>query len=82
MAAPVLSHHAPAFITHNGPTVLSASQLRSSPIVAHSAPIVAHTAPLVAHSATPVVAKSAVAYSPATVVSHTTFTGLGAHYEW
>lgn len=53
--------------------------------VAHAAPLaVAHAAPLAtAYAAqSPYISKAAVAYSPAAVVAHATFDGLGAHYEW
>lgn len=50
---------------------------------AHAQPVqYAHTAPLqYAHTA-PVVAKAAVAYSPASAVSHTSFQSADAHYSW
>ncbi|KAJ8922046.1 hypothetical protein NQ315_008687 [Exocentrus adspersus] len=50
--------------------------------VAHAAPLaVAHASPF-SVAPGPVVTKAAIAYSPAAVVSHATFTGLGASYQW
>lgn len=83
-AAPVLStyaaHAAPVVSTYaaHGPVV--STYAAHSPVVSTYA---AHAAPVVsAYSAAPVVTKTAVAYSPAAVVSHASFTGLGASYQW
>nr|AYA49985.1 cuticular protein 44-aa motif 1 [Leptinotarsa decemlineata] len=65
-----------------------ASYAHAAPVAtyaAHAAPVAAyaaHAAPVASYSAGPVVTKAAVAYSPAAVVSHMTFSGLGTAYQW
>ncbi|CAH1176488.1 unnamed protein product [Phaedon cochleariae] len=82
--APVAYAHAPVatYATH-APVATYAAHAPVATYAAHApvATYAAHAAP-VAYSAGPVVTKSAIAYSPATVVSHATFTGLGASYQW
>lgn len=59
--------------------------LAVAPVAAYAAPgFSTYGAPLLARSVVPgpVVAKAAVAYSPAAVVSHMTFSGLGTNYAW
>ncbi|XP_055853040.1 pupal cuticle protein C1B-like [Episyrphus balteatus] len=47
------------------------------------APVYAHpVAPAVYAHAAPVLAKAAIAYSPAATVAHVTFDGFGAHYVY
>lgn len=76
---------APIAVAHGAPLAHYATPAVT--YAAHAAPVVsayaAHAAPVVsAYSAAPVVTKTAVAYSPAAVVSHASFTGLGASYQW
>ncbi|KAG5898597.1 hypothetical protein JTB14_016608 [Gonioctena quinquepunctata] len=91
-AAPAVSYSAPAYNSYIQKTAYTAPvatyAAHSAPITtyaAHAAPVTtyaAHGAPVAAYSAGPIVSKAALAYSPASVVSHTTFTGLGAAYQW
>lgn len=85
-AAPVAyaAHAAPvAYAAHAAPVAYAA---HAAPVAyaAHAAPV-AYASP-VGHAtyaaAAPVISKAAISYSPAAVVAHTTFEGLGAHYEW
>ncbi|XP_017776623.1 PREDICTED: sialidase-like [Nicrophorus vespilloides] len=93
-AAPVASYAHAAPVTtyaHATPVVAKtitpvATYAHAAPVAtyAHAAPVAtyAHTAPVATYAhAAPVVAKAALTYSPASVVSHTTFEGLGAHYQ-
>ncbi|XP_057652220.1 cuticle protein LPCP-23-like [Diorhabda carinulata] len=81
VATPLIqSYHAPIVTKTVAPVVRS---FAPSLLQSYSSPLVtkAVAEPLTV-SAGPVVTKAAVAYSPATVVAHTTFTGLGTAYEW
>ncbi|KAI4458766.1 larval/pupal cuticle protein h1c-like protein-related [Holotrichia oblita] len=86
-AAPVATyaHAAPvATYAHAAPV---ATYAHAAPVAtyAHAAPVAtyAHAAPVATYAAAaPVISKAAVSYSPAAVVAHTSFAGLGAHYEW
>lgn len=76
--------HAPVatYAAHAAPVAAYAAHAPIATYAAHSPVAYAH-GPLVAKAVgAPVVAKAAIAYSPATVVAHTTFTGLGTAYEW
>ncbi|KAJ8926146.1 hypothetical protein NQ314_021514 [Rhamnusium bicolor] len=89
-AAPAIAHYsaAPAITGSYFQSSAPVAVAHSPVVSAYSAPApvatyAAHASPVVsAYSAGPIVTKSAVAYSPASVVSHTTFTGLGASYQW
>ncbi|XP_074027709.1 uncharacterized protein [Leptinotarsa decemlineata] len=80
------AHAAPvATYAHAAPVATYAHAAPIATYAAHAAPVAAyaaHAAPVAAYSAGPVVAKAAVAYSPAAVVSHMTFNGLGTAYQW
>ncbi|XP_018578688.1 pupal cuticle protein G1A-like [Anoplophora glabripennis] len=72
--------HSPVVSTYAAHSPVVSTYAAHSPVVSTYA---AHAAPVVsAYSAAPVVSKTAVAYSPAAVVSHASFTGLGASYAW
>lgn len=80
-AAPIA--HATTY-AHAAPV---ATYAHAAPVAtyAHAAPVAtyAHAAPVATYAAAaPVISKAAVSYSPAAVVAHTSFAGLGAHYEW
>lgn len=89
--APVVSaYNAPALTVAHAAPVLS-SYTAHAPVVssytAHAPAVVssyAAPAPVLSTYAAhaPVVTKAAVAYSPAAVVSHASFSGLGASYAW
>lgn len=56
-----------------------------APVATYAAPAIStYGAPLLTRSVVPapLVTKAAVAYSPAAVVAHATFTGLGTSYGW
>ncbi|XP_074027708.1 larval/pupal cuticle protein H1C-like [Leptinotarsa decemlineata] len=80
------AHAAPvATYAHAAPVATYAHAAPVATYAAHAAPVAAyaaHAAPVASYSAGPVVTKAAVAYSPAAVVSHMSFSGLGAAYQW
>lgn len=94
-AAPVVhAAHAPAYAkSYAAPIVAAAPALvKSVPVVGHG-PIVKSVYPSVVKSYEPdyhhtygaapaIVKTAAVAYSPATAVSHTSFESVNAHYGW
>nr|XP_023017416.1 larval/pupal cuticle protein H1C-like [Leptinotarsa decemlineata] len=74
-----------ASYAHAAPVATYAHAAPVATYAAHAAPVAAyaaHAAPVASYSAGPVVTKAAVAYSPAAVVSHMSFSGLGAAYQW
>ncbi|GJQ86297.1 hypothetical protein Trydic_g8993 [Trypoxylus dichotomus] len=78
VAAPVASYAHAAPITTYAAAAPVASYAHAAPITTYAA-----AAPVATYAAgAPVISKAAVSYSPAAVVAHTTFAGLGAHYEW
>ncbi|XP_017776624.1 PREDICTED: larval/pupal cuticle protein H1C-like [Nicrophorus vespilloides] len=79
-AAPVATYAK----TYAAPLVAKAAYVAPVATYAHAAPVAtyAHAAPVATYAHAAPVAKAAIAYSPASVVSHTSFAGLGAHYEW
>ncbi|XP_017775014.1 PREDICTED: larval/pupal cuticle protein H1C-like [Nicrophorus vespilloides] len=76
--------HAAPVATYAAPVVAKAAYAAPVATYAHAAPVAtyAHAAPVATYAHAAPVAKAAIAYSPASVVSHTSFAGLGAHYEW
>ncbi|KAF5280610.1 hypothetical protein FQA39_LY05258 [Lamprigera yunnana] len=87
--APVAHYAHAAPVAHYAHAAPLAHYAHAAPVAhyAHAAPVAAyaaHAAPVAAYAAhAPLVAKTAaVAYSPAAVVSHATFSGHGAHYAW
>ncbi|XP_017775013.1 PREDICTED: larval/pupal cuticle protein H1C-like [Nicrophorus vespilloides] len=76
--------HAAPVATYAAPVVAKAAYAAPVATYAHAAPVAtyAHAAPLATYAHAAPVAKAAITYSPASVVSHTSFAGLGAHYEW
>ncbi|RZC40301.1 Cuticle 3 domain containing protein [Asbolus verrucosus] len=74
-----VAHAAPVVSAYAAHAPVVSTYAAHAPVVSTYA---AH-APVVSSYAAPLVAKTAaVAYSPAAVVSHTSFSGFGAHYAW
>ncbi|XP_072397706.1 pupal cuticle protein G1A-like [Diabrotica undecimpunctata] len=87
VAAPEhLTYTAPAHVAYASHNPIIAKAVHAPVFQSYSAPFLTKTiAPVAAPltvSAGPVVTKAAIGYSPASVVAHTTFTGLGTAYEW